>query len=151
MATPHVAGTVALIWSAVPELRGDVQLTSWIIEQTAKGITTNQGCGGDLPDKIPNNTYGWGRINAYAAVSMALATDWDIPWLNVDPVKGTVAPNASQDISLSFDTAGLNLGECYDTDLKVEYNDPYITEEIVPIEVCIGYPMHNIILPIIFK
>jgi subtilisin family serine protease len=149
MAAPHVAGTVALIWSAVPELRGDVQITSWIIEQTAFGLTTNEGCGGDLPDEIPNNTYGWGRINAYDAVSMAMATDWDTPWLDVDPLGGTVAPSAQQDITLSFDTTGLHLGECFVTDLKVEYNDPYVTEEIVPVELCIEYP--NIFLPIINK
>lgn len=149
MAAPHVAGTVALIWSAVPDLRGDVQITSWIIEQTAFGITTNEGCGGDLPDEIPNNTYGWGRINAFDAVSMALATDWDTPWLDVDPLGGIVTPLAEQDITLYFDTTELNLGECFVTDLKFEYNDPYTTEEIILVKLCIGY--QNIFLPIINK
>jgi len=151
MAAPHVAGTVALIWSAVPELRGDVQLTSWIIEQTAFGITTSQGCGGDLPDEIPNNVYGWGRINAYDAVSMAMAADWDTPWLAFDPFGGSIAPGAAQNITLSFDTTGLIFGECYISNLKFEYNDPYVTEEFVPIEVCIGIPIFNINLPLIFR
>jgi len=151
MAAPHVSGTTALIWSAVPELRGDVQLTIWIIEQTAFGITTNEGCGGDLPDEIPNNTYGWGRINAFYAVTMALANDWDTPWLEVEPLNGTVAPGTGTDIALFFDTTGLTFGECYMTDLKFEYNDPYIIEQVVPVEVCIGIPMHNFLLPLVNK
>jgi subtilisin family serine protease len=151
MAAPHVAGTVALIWSAVPDLRGDVQLTSWIIEQTTLGITTTQGCGGDLPTDIPNNTYGWGRINAFDAVSMAMATDWDIPWLNVAPINGTVAPDASTDITLFFDTTGLVFGECYESTLKFEYNDPYTMEEFIPVRLCIGIPTFNIYLPLAYK
>ena len=140
MAAPHVAGTVALIWSAVPELRGDVQLTSWIIEQSADGLLQNQGCGGDLPTDIPNNVFGWGRINAFDAVEMALATDWDIPWLDVDPLGGTIATGGSADINLAFDTTGLTLGDCYTGTLKLEYNDPFVVEEFVPVEVCIGVP-----------
>ena len=149
MAAPHVSGAVALIWSAVPELRGDVQITSWILEQTAFGLTTNEGCGGDLPDEIPNNTYGWGRINAYDAIFMALETDWDITWLAVEPDGGTVSPHASMAISLTFDTTGLTFGQCYVSDLLFEYNDPYITQEVVPVELCIGYP--NLYLPFIIR
>ena len=149
MAAPHVSGAVALIWSAVPELRGDVQITSWILEQTAFGLTTNEGCGGDLPDEIPNNTYGWGRINAYDAIFMALETDWDITWLAVEPDGGTVSPHASMAISLTFDTTGLTFGQCYVSDLLFEYNDPYITQEVVPVELCIGYP--NLNLPFIIR
>jgi subtilisin family serine protease len=140
MAAPHVAGTVALIWSAVPELRGDVQLTSWIIEQNADGKLQNQGCGGDLPTDIPNNVFGWGRINAFNAVSAALDTVWDIPWLDVNPVSGTAAPGEIPNINLSFDTTGLTEGVCYTGTLKFEYNDPFIVEEFVPVEVCVGTP-----------
>jgi uncharacterized repeat protein (TIGR01451 family) len=68
MAAPHVAGLVALLISAQPALRGQVEQIESTIEQSALGLTTNQGCGGDLPDEIPNNTFGWGRIDALAAV-----------------------------------------------------------------------------------
>ncbi|HSB65069.1 MAG TPA: S8 family serine peptidase, partial [Anaerolineales bacterium] len=68
MAGPHVAGLVALLISAQPAIRGQVDQIESIIERTALGRTTTQGCGGDLPDEIPNNTYGWGRIDALAAV-----------------------------------------------------------------------------------
>jgi hypothetical protein len=68
MAGPHVAGTVALLWSAAPRLVGHVDTTEWIIAQTARPRTTPQGCGGDGPDDVPNNVYGWGIVDALAAV-----------------------------------------------------------------------------------
>jgi subtilisin family serine protease len=73
MAGPHVAGLVALLVSANPGLRGDVDQLEDIIEQTAVKKTTNEGCGGDTANQVPNNTYGWGRIDALAAVNAAVA------------------------------------------------------------------------------
>jgi serine protease AprX len=74
MAGPHVAGLVALIISANPSLRGDVDRIEDIIEQTAVHLTTNEGCGGDTATQVPNNTFGWGRIDALAAVREAIET-----------------------------------------------------------------------------
>jgi uncharacterized repeat protein (TIGR01451 family) len=71
MAAPHVAGTVALLWSAAPHLIGDVDGTEWIITHTARPRTTSQGCGGDGPGDVPNNVYGWGIVDALAAVEKA--------------------------------------------------------------------------------
>ena len=72
MAGPHVAGLVALLISANPRLAGLVDRLEDIIEQTAVRKTTTEGCGLDSPTAIPNNTYGWGRIDALAAVLEAL-------------------------------------------------------------------------------
>lgn len=72
MAGPHVAGLVALMISANPALAGQVDRIEEIIEGTAVRITTAQGCGGDGPSQVPNNVYGWGRIDALAAVQAAL-------------------------------------------------------------------------------
>jgi serine protease AprX len=74
MAGPHAAGLVALVISANPRLglTGDVDRIEDIIEQTAVKKTTAEGCGLDSPTQVPNNTYGWGRINALAAVVEAL-------------------------------------------------------------------------------
>ena len=72
MAGPHVAGLVALLVSANPRLAGMVNRLEDIIEQTAVRKTTSEGCGFDSPTAVPNNTYGWGRIDALAAVLEAL-------------------------------------------------------------------------------
>jgi subtilisin family serine protease len=72
MATPHVAGVVALMWSAVPGLRGDIDDTEAILRNTATPLTSGQTCGGVPGSSVPNNTYGYGLVNAQAAVSEAL-------------------------------------------------------------------------------
>jgi subtilisin family serine protease len=73
MAGPHVVGLVALIISANPDLAGKVDIIEDIIKQTAVPKTTDQMCG-DIPGlQVPNNTYGYGRIDALAAVNAALA------------------------------------------------------------------------------
>ncbi len=73
MAGPHVAGLVALMISANPQLAGQVEVIESIIETTAVPKTTDQQCG-DIPgSEVPNNTYGFGRVDALAAVEAAIA------------------------------------------------------------------------------
>ncbi|MBI1745781.1 MAG: S8 family serine peptidase [Acidobacteria bacterium] len=64
MATPHVAGTVALMWSSNPAIVGDISTTSEILQTTARFRSSTQ-CGAAGP---PNNVYGWGIIDALGAV-----------------------------------------------------------------------------------
>ena len=76
MAGPHVAGLVALVISAKPSLEGKVDQIENIIKQSAVKLppTPYQGvqCGSDTSTSVPNNIFGWGRIDALAAVNMAL-------------------------------------------------------------------------------
>jgi subtilisin family serine protease len=69
MATPHVAATVALIWSAVPSLIGNIPATRKILSSTAHAVKATT-CGGD---KGFNDVWGHGRLDAFAAVTKALA------------------------------------------------------------------------------
>ena len=71
MAGPHVVGHVALLLSAMPSWKGQVDLVESRITQSALPRTSAQTCGGVPGSAIPNNTYGWGRIDALASVSMA--------------------------------------------------------------------------------
>lgn len=64
MAAPHVAGLVALLVSAQPCLRGEVDLIEQLIFDFALPRTSTQTCGGISGDDVPNNTYGWGAIRA---------------------------------------------------------------------------------------
>lgn len=65
MAGPHVAGLVALLISAESDIRGHVAEIESTIEQSAVHIPY-AGCSSS---GVPNNTYGWGRINAIAAIN----------------------------------------------------------------------------------
>lgn len=72
MAGPHVAGLVALILSANPNLKGKVDEISEIIKETADPKYDIDSCRGITEQVLPNSTYGYGRINALAAVNRAI-------------------------------------------------------------------------------
>ena len=88
MAGPHVAGLVALLLSADPGISGDPDAIEPIITATAVPRTTTQNCG-DVPGStIPNNTYGWGRVDALSAV---LAAGADVSITQTDSPDPTLA------------------------------------------------------------
>jgi len=71
MAGPHVVGVVALMWSAQPKLIGNIDRTQQILDQTARPYTgTQDACS---TRGTPNDTSGYGVVDAYAAVKAALA------------------------------------------------------------------------------
>ncbi len=70
MAAPHAAGLTALLLSVRPDLRGDPDALEALIRFSAVPRTTNQECGGVPGSKVPNNTYGWGRIDAWNLYNM---------------------------------------------------------------------------------
>jgi hypothetical protein len=92
MAGPHVAGLVALLWSADPMLVGDIDATEELICQTAvprpvenlcpvedevpagpfAGLFDDSVCACGGVTSVPNNVYGCGLIDAGAAVHAAL-------------------------------------------------------------------------------
>ncbi|WP_433115885.1 S8 family serine peptidase [Micromonospora sp. CA-246542] len=72
MATPQVAGVVALMWSANPALIGDLARTRQILRDTAtpaeptyRSRNPSDACG------TPANVTGAGQVDAYAAVRAA--------------------------------------------------------------------------------
>lgn len=71
IAGPHLAGVVALIWSAQPDLIGDIDATEQLIIDTAQPYTGNTSVGCFTGD-TPNNAYGYGVVDVYAAVKQAL-------------------------------------------------------------------------------
>ncbi len=73
MAGPHVAGAVALLWSAKPDLIGKIDETAALLRETATPATSTQSCGGVAGSTVPNNTFGYGLLNVKAAVAKALA------------------------------------------------------------------------------
>ena len=70
MASPHTAGLIALLWSANPALIGDLATTYQIVESSAQPKMSTQ-CAPNLPSGRPNNVWGWGIIDALAAVQAA--------------------------------------------------------------------------------
>ncbi len=106
MATPHVAASVALIWSANPSLIGDYDRTYQILADSAAPISGDTRFDSSLYSlchtaSSPNNIYGYGRLDTYAAVAAASV---DVPWLSLPA--GSVSPIgalASLDINVMVD------------------------------------------------
>jgi subtilisin family serine protease len=69
MAAPHVAGTIALIWSTngAPAFSRNIAGTRAVLDQTAIDVS-NLTCGGSAGN---NNVWGEGRLDAFAAVTEA--------------------------------------------------------------------------------
>ncbi len=69
MAAPHVTGAVALLWSAVPALVGDIESTRALLDETAHDVDDTT-CGGTADD---NPTWGEGKLDALALVNAGVA------------------------------------------------------------------------------
>ena len=103
MAGPHVAGVVALVISANPQLAGKVDEIQDILQLTADPMVQQDTCGIYIANEIPNFVYGYGRINALEAVNMALNLvsneEVALPEFEI-----TLAPNPAQNfIKISWD------------------------------------------------
>ena len=95
MAAPHVAGAAALLWDAAPYLVGEVDLTEWVLRLSARPTFTTQGCGGDTATSRPNNVWGWGKLDALAAVSATLSLPPTANLTYTIPSTGVVILDAS--------------------------------------------------------
>ncbi len=105
MAAPHVAGAVALLWSANPDLIGDYTTTYALLTQNARPLTASDPQTSEdarcLATTTPNNLYGYGRLDIYNAVKQARV---DVPWLQVPSRLDAVAPGASETLEITVDT-----------------------------------------------
>jgi Subtilisin-like serine proteases len=66
MASPHVAGAVALLWSCNASLVGDMATTFELLQDTADPANDAGNCGAPA-DGEDNYTYGYGYLNVLAA------------------------------------------------------------------------------------
>jgi hypothetical protein len=71
MASPHTAATVALVWAAAPGYEGNIGGTEQILNDSAAPRLSTQTCGGVSGSVSPNNTFGRGLLDAFAAVQLA--------------------------------------------------------------------------------
>src|SRR5947207_10978238 len=87
MATPHIAGAIALLWCARPELRHNISGSRTVLDEAAHFIAYKQ-CGTPGP---PNNVAGWGRVDILAAAAPS----------------STCPPGTFRGIALSWDFDGV--------------------------------------------
>ncbi|MFD7021497.1 S8 family serine peptidase [Promicromonospora sukumoe] len=97
MAAPHLAGAVAVLWSAAPALVGDIEGTEALLNEAAVD-TNDTTCGGTAEN---NNVWGEGKLDLAALIDSA-------PIGATGYVTGTVTdaagdPIASADVTIDGD------------------------------------------------
>ncbi|MEU2613012.1 carboxypeptidase regulatory-like domain-containing protein [Micromonospora sp. NPDC007271] len=88
MAAPHLAGAVAVVWSAAPALIGDIPGTWELLNRTAHNVD-DTSCGGTAEN---NNVYGEGTLDLAALIDAA-------PIGDMGTVTGTVTETDGDPIS----------------------------------------------------
>lgn len=100
-AAPFVAGVVALIIEANPELAGEVALIEQVLRETTVPAYDAFSCGGYTDTDVPNPMTGYGRIDALQAIERARQVS---PVADAQAALGIkVYPNPSRDL-VNFST-----------------------------------------------
>ncbi|MFE4700752.1 S8 family serine peptidase [Streptomyces sp. NPDC056738] len=89
MATPHVAGAVALLWSAAPSLIGKIDETRALLNQGARDVDDTH-CGGTAD---MNNVWGEGKLDILASVDKAPHTAATVTGKVTDKATGAALAN----------------------------------------------------------
>jgi subtilisin family serine protease len=113
MAGPHVAGSAALLWSARPHLRERLDLTRCLLTRSAGPVTlaAPQACGGTDGSTRPNNLFGWGLVDPYAALHALPDDDGDGigDACDCNASDGTAFASPSEVRGVGFDAGGTTL------------------------------------------
>ncbi len=124
MASPHVAATVALLWSANPALIADYDATYDLLTSTAvpriDDHYTSSRFDACKADTIPNNIYGYGRIDAYAGVTAARV---DVPWLTIPATLPTMKAGETITFEATIDARQFANADTYHARILVSTGD----------------------------
>jgi subtilisin family serine protease len=96
MASPHTAGAVALLWSLKPALKGNIDATFQLLQNTADPPHDGGNCGAP-PDGQGNYTYGYGHLNVLAAGNVGSVVTVIAP-----PLNATLRPNETRSIPITI-------------------------------------------------
>ena len=116
MAGPHVAGAVALILSAVPALKGRVEIVEDILRRSAMSTKAEKICSGIDTLAVPNNTFGYGRLDILNALKLAqtyvISSDENLYEDDItilpNPTNGLLIVNGLKQGNYKVDVMGLN-------------------------------------------
>ncbi|PDV98011.1 peptidase S8 [Candidatus Chloroploca asiatica] len=121
MASPHTAGTVALILATRPGLDVDQ------IEAILRGTATDLGPSG------PDPSFGYGLLNAYAAVR---AAQNGMAWVRLPQTSALIYPGYELSLPITFDARGLPAGR-YQATLLVHSDDPSQSESRIQLQLSV--------------
>ncbi len=117
MATPHVAGACALLWSLNPML-SNIEVKNTLLQTVDK--------------TLPGLCVSEGRLNLYNAILETKA-----PWLQIEPEEGTIAPDDSNEITVTFNAMTIEPGT-YNAEILVLSNDLYHPMLVTPVTMTVN-------------
>ncbi|HUW19467.1 MAG TPA: S8 family serine peptidase [Sedimentisphaerales bacterium] len=131
MATPHVAGACALVWSA----------SRLLSHLDVKDIIMNTV---DRTPALEGQCVSEGRLNVYKALVA-------VPkWFDFVPSAGTVAAGQASDVNVVFDAGGLEVGDYYG-ELLISSNDAYTPLLSVPLKMTVERDVLTVLPDYIFE
>jgi len=132
MAGPHVAGLAALLFSANPSLIGQVDKVEQIIRETSLPLYSSQVCSNISGGSYPNPVYGYGRVDALAAVKKALSItpvyETTDPSIKIYPLAG----HQQLYISIERDIFSFSLFDVYGRQMMNNQVNPSISTLNLP-------------------
>jgi subtilisin family serine protease/subtilisin-like proprotein convertase family protein len=131
------AGSTLVVEIAAPNMTGvsGFWIGSNTAGETAPSYIASTPCG--LPNPLAFGAIGFPNVHVVMNVTGdAAPVSCDAPggvsWVDVDPLAGTVIPGGMQDVSVTFDSTGLAMGE-YTANLCLGSNDPVTPLVVVPL------------------
>jgi len=116
MATPHVAGACALLWS-MNQAISNLEIKNILIQT--------------VDETLPGQCVSGGRLNLYNAILETRA-----PWITIEPEEGTIGPGDTNDISVTFDALEMTPG-IYEAEIVVISDDPF-SPAIIPVALTVN-------------
>jgi hypothetical protein len=117
----------ALLYAANPVLIGDYEATYALLRDTARRRDDSQ-CG--VVAGGGNNVYGWGLIDAHAAVARARV---DVPWLRLSATTLNLDPGQSVSVNVTLDASGVATSGIYTARIQIYAGDLTLPPVTVPI------------------
>ncbi len=114
MASPHVAGAIALAWGQSPYL-SNMEIKELLFETV------------DPIAAVASNTVTGGRLNVHELVRNTQG------WVRLETTSGVVPPDSAYQVDVLLNADGL-IGDTYEVNLVITSNDPFASHEVVPVQ-----------------
>ncbi len=121
---------VTLEPGVVTPLDLDLAASRPLLSDSAVSLTLPEGGAGAYTATLSN-------VGSGDLLFSLAETPTDTAWLTFGPAQGTIVPSDSLPIVLGLDTAGLALDACYTSSLYLQFNDPYLLEIRLPVQLCV--------------
>lgn len=138
------ADATLVVEVATPDILGaGLRLASTPGGQSAPSYLRSKACG--VPEPAETGALGLPHVQLLLNVTGAAAlracdVPEGTPWVGVAPTAGTVAPGGSQAVGLTFDSAGLAVGDVRAGELCLRSNDPQRPLVVVPVRLEVAAP-----------